>query len=71
MGSLWPRTACGVYDGGGPEFQMFIKFFFGFIGLLFVGVFFAAIRSGSSGNGGGGGGGGGCGGGCSGCGGGD
>ena len=47
----------GVYDGGGPEFQMFIKFFFGFIGLLFVGVFFAVIRSGSIGNGGGGGGG--------------
>jgi hypothetical protein len=58
----------GVYDGDGPESQMFIKFFFGFIGLLFVGVFFAAIRSGSSGNGGGGG----CGGGgCGGCGGGD
>ena len=43
----------GVYDGDGPEFQMFIKFFFGFIGLLFVGVFFAAKRSGSGSNGGG------------------
>tara|TARA_B100001741_G_scaffold192766_1_gene158855 strand:+ start:852 stop:1118 length:267 start_codon:yes stop_codon:yes gene_type:complete len=35
----------GVYDGDGPEFQMFIKFFFGFIGGCWICTWIIAKKS--------------------------